>query len=329
MVAHSVISRFIRASAVLFCGLTASGQGHQDAPRHTDALVVCQGATETRWTTLEGTEQLSYQIEAEYPASSVVSCISKKLSETGWRPLQKDYWNPGLPSSHVRGWTQFADATVQPSATVDQWAGQWENKAGDIVWYFLRYKYPPGDRHTLAVNAGFVSANVAKKMPKTPNLQEVVGAPSIDSCTFPPGLRDEISKKYPGTGLLSLRDLDEYDLKLFQKDHGNRCPGLVRVDFYGDGKPTWALVLIAGEGSKGKAELVVAHQVADGWETRSLETADGEPVVWREGPGEYSDVYGQKTIRATRPVIVLCGYESWAILYAWTGKEVEKIWLSD
>jgi hypothetical protein len=38
---------------------------------------------------------------------------------------------------------------------------------------------------------------------------------------------------------------------------------------------------------------------------------------------------GQKKIRATRPVIVFCGYEAWAILYAWTGKDVIKIQLAD
>jgi hypothetical protein len=143
------------------------------------------------------------------------------------------------------------------------------------------------------------------------------------------GLPDEISKRYPGGRVVTLADLDEYNRKLFQKDHGSRCPGLVRVNFYGDGKPTWALVLITGKNPKRKAELVVARQVAFGWEIRSLETADGTPVVWREGPGKYADLNGKKTTRATRPVIVFVGYGSWGILYAWTGKEVEKVQISD
>jgi hypothetical protein len=150
-----------------------------------------------------------------------------------------------------------------------------------------------------------------------------------DRCDDPPGLRDALSKKYPGTSVLSLADLDDYDRKLFQKDHHSRCPGLVKLDFYGDGKPTWALVLIAGEKSKRKAELVVAQQAGEGWELRSLDTADGTPVVWRQGPGKYQGMSGPATIQARNQVIVFCGYESWAILYAWTGKEVVKTWLSD
>jgi hypothetical protein len=65
-----------------------------------------------------------------------------------------------------------------------------------------------------------------------------------------------------------MSDLEEYDRKLFRKDHGNSCPGLVKVDFYGDGKPTLALVLITGNGAQEKAELVVARQnPAEQWKS--------------------------------------------------------------
>lgn len=159
--------------------------------------------------------------------------------------------------------------------------------------------------------------------------QVVVAARPQDRCTLPPGLNEEITEKYPGRGLVRLTDLSEYNRKLFQKDHGAQCPGLVRVNFYGDGKPTWALVVIAGQSPKRKAELLVAHQVAGGWEIRSLVTTDGTPVVWREAPGRYDDLYGKKTIRAKNPVIVLVGYESSEVVFAWTGKDVERVQISD
>jgi hypothetical protein len=158
----------------------------------------------------------------------------------------------------------------------------------------------------------------------------VTAASPNDRCAPPAGLRDEISKKYPGTRVVSLADLSQFRRKLFQKAHGNRCPGLVKVNFYGDGKPTYALVVISGENPKRKAELVVARQVDEGWETRSLDTTDGTPVVWRAGPGKYEGLYyGEKTIRARWPVIVFCGLESWEVVFAWTGKEVEKVQTSD
>jgi len=160
-------------------------------------------------------------------------------------------------------------------------------------------------------------------------IQAVAATPPPDRCVYPPGLRDEISKKYPGTHLVTLADLTEYNRKLYQKDHGTRCPGLVRVNFYGDGKPTYAIVLISGENPKRRAELVVARQVGKDWELRSLETTDGTPVVWRESAGQHEGMYEKEPLRAKYPVIVFCGYGSWAILYAWTGTEVKKIWLSD
>jgi hypothetical protein len=145
---------------------------HEETPRHTDALIVCPGAEAVRWVWFEGSDQLGYQVKVEYPADSIISCISTKLSENGWEPLKEDFWNPGLPSSHVRGWTQFTDATVHPEATVDGWLSQWQNQAGDIVWYGLQYRYPPKDRYTLFVNAGFIPADIAKKQPKTPQTRK-------------------------------------------------------------------------------------------------------------------------------------------------------------
>jgi len=129
-------------------------------------------------------------------------------------------------------------------------------------------------------------------------------------CNYPPDLRDEISRKYPGTRVVSLADLSEYKRKLFQTDHGARCPGLVKVDFYGDRKPTYALVLIAGENPKRRAELLVAHQLTKGWEIRSLDVTDGTPVVLREGPGKYEDMYGPKSIRGVADVYQAKGHKS-------------------
>ena len=161
-------------------------------------------------------------------------------------------------------------------------------------------------------------------------LQSAVAVAATNQCKLPPGLREEVSKKYPGTTLVSLADLEEYNRSLYQKDHGTRCPGLVKVDFYGDGKPTWALALVTANGVTRKTELVVARQVGTGWTMRSLEReSSGSPVIWSEGPGEYKDVHGEKTIRARWPVIIFCGYESWATLYAWTGKAIKKIWIAD
>ena len=111
--------------------------------------------------------------------------------------------------------------------------------------------------------------------------------PISDSCTLPPGLGEQISEKYPGTRPVSLGDLSEDDRNFFRKDHGTQCPGLVSVDFYGDGKPTWAIVLIAGSKSKRNESLVVVQKAGETWNIHFLGTAGGPvPVVWKQDPGE-------------------------------------------
>src|ERR1700674_5467592 len=74
-----------------------------------------------------------------------------------------------------------------------------------------------------------------------------VFAATGEQCQPPSSLGEEISKRFPGTHIVATADLEEYDKKLFRKDHGPRCPGLVKVNFFGDRKPTWALVLISGD----------------------------------------------------------------------------------
>jgi len=127
----------------------------------------------------------------------------------------------------------------------------------------------------------------------------------LPHCSLPQALQREVADKYPGARIVTLKDLAEDDKTLFQKDHGNDCPGLVNLNFYGDGKPTIALVLIVNTGTTVSAELVVAHELAQKWATVLIEKAESSiPVVWSQGPGEYKDVYGEKEIRATGPVIV-------------------------
>jgi hypothetical protein len=160
--------------------------------------------------------------------------------------------------------------------------------------------------------------------------QIAAAKPPSDVCALPSDLQSEITNKYPGRTLVNVSDLTDDDREFFQKEHGNSCPGLVKLDFYGDGKPTFALALTTNALAKGRTELVVAHQVASMWKTTTLETVSGDAAVaWSEKPGEYKDVYGEKKIHATAPVIVFCRYEASKILYAWTHDRVTKIRLSD
>jgi hypothetical protein len=151
-----------------------------------------------------------------------------------------------------------------------------------------------------------------------------------DPCTLPHGLDATIAAKHPTAHVVRITDLTEDGKNLYVKDHGASCPGLVKIDFYGDSNPTWALALIAGnDPQKLKSHLIVARRQESRWNIRTLATAIGIPVVWKERAGEYKDMYRRKTIRSARPVLVLCYYSSSTTIYAWNGKNVEEVWLQD
>lgn len=98
---------------------------------------------------------------------------------------------------------------------------------------------------------------------------------SSDACDLPKDLRSVVERKYAGTKVVSVSDLSEEDKQLYQKEHSDSCPGLVKVDFYGDGKPTFALALTTKSQTYPTTKLVLAHQAESNWEVTTLDKADG------------------------------------------------------
>jgi hypothetical protein len=141
------------------------------ARRHPDSLLVAPSAIDPRYLAYpDGREQLTYTIDTEYPADSTISFVSEHLRNQRWSPLSQDFLNPDIPSSQVRGWTQFEDASREPRATVRQWGCDWEDGAHNITLYDLEYRYPMSGAHDapdsrmLHVVSLYIPADVARKM---------------------------------------------------------------------------------------------------------------------------------------------------------------------
>jgi hypothetical protein len=147
-------------------------QDKLDTQDHPKCLIVLPSAFEVKYTSFEGTTQLVYRSYVDYPAKAEIKTISKELRREGWKPLESDYWNPTIPSSHQTGWAQFEDHTKKPKTTVNQWMAQWQNAGRDVVSHTLQYRYPTDAKpelNTLRVVAIFIPAALAEKMPKTPS----------------------------------------------------------------------------------------------------------------------------------------------------------------
>jgi hypothetical protein len=163
----------ILATAALIGGACQpkAGAPHLDLPV---VLVVPPGATDVRPETKpDGQMAITYRVREEFAADALLGRIRAALPSPEWQPLPNDWLNPGLLSSHKRGWTDFDDATRTPPTHVHQWLAQWQDSQGNVVWYALRYdsRVQGGaadlsrpDNSSLSVTAVFVPERVAKQI---------------------------------------------------------------------------------------------------------------------------------------------------------------------
>jgi len=152
--------RRIKSTGILFLGISLIISIPALSSDYSDSLFTVHGARDVHFTKLSGTDQLSYHISAQYPAHEVIINIKAKLSDLGWIPLKDSFLNPGIPTSHVRGWTNFEDATGERLKVVHSWWGDWTNESGEIVSYILRYDYPKKEQpglESLSVTAIYMS----------------------------------------------------------------------------------------------------------------------------------------------------------------------------
>ena len=163
--AKHLLTIFLRTA---FCVLISNGVGWSQQPEGPvpcpEALIAIPFASNTTCRYALGKTQLVYRVEEGYPADDALKTIYTTLGQQGWKPLKRDFLNPSIPSSHMRGWTQFEDDTTTPHTTVHAWQTQWMNQRKDVVDSILEYRYPVGeapDLHTLHVVALFIDANIA------------------------------------------------------------------------------------------------------------------------------------------------------------------------
>jgi hypothetical protein len=113
-------------------------------------LVLPPAATGMRCHLGNGTPEASGDLREVYPATTSLATISTGLKAAGWKPLREDFLNPGVLSSHVRGWAFFQDGTVSPEQDVHQWLADWEDQQLNLVVYAIQYRtardQPIGDQ---------------------------------------------------------------------------------------------------------------------------------------------------------------------------------------
>ena len=168
---HAIRGRAAFAAFLVALSGAAPRFSYSQAPesaKYSNSLIAVAGATNTSYAILsEGRQQLSYVTESDYPATKILSFISNDLRKKGWNTLDQDFMNPGLPSSHIRGWTVSGEGIQGSTSVVHQWSADWENEEHDIVRYDLEYRSLDGstrDLRTLRVTAIYIPARTAAVM---------------------------------------------------------------------------------------------------------------------------------------------------------------------
>ena len=153
-------------------------------------------------------------------------------------------------------------------------------------------------------------------------LQDVEGAMPRSHCSemLPSALGKIISQRYPGFQVLT------------KKDSSHGCPGIAMIDFYGDGRIVYAVVIRrlreAERSEEGK--LLLAEKENKNWKVTILDEGDGWGNVAYEPAGLYGDMYRTRSFETKGSLIVYFRYDqTWAIGYGWTGEKIEEVQLTD
>jgi hypothetical protein len=121
----------------------------------------------------DGRVSVIYRVYQDFPAQEILKYVKYVLAAQHWMPLMTDWLNPDIPSSHVRGWTNWIDGTVTPNTRVHQWFADWQNEKGDVVFFEFRYDSQynspnqvgqPPDNSRLRVTGLLVPGELAQKM---------------------------------------------------------------------------------------------------------------------------------------------------------------------
>ncbi len=152
---------FILLIALVSC----SEKSSQLSSDYSHSLINLKNASNVQYKKLDGIDQVTYKIIKKYPATETINELNKRLKDRGWKPLERDWLNPEIPTSHVRGWTNYVDGTENPNLEVHSWSSDWINDQEDILIFNLKYRYPVktvSNMLDLNVNAIYVPEKLAK-----------------------------------------------------------------------------------------------------------------------------------------------------------------------
>ena len=155
-------------------------------------LLILAGVTDVKQQSNQGVGSVSYEMQAPFPAAAQIAEILTHMSGLGWVPLKEDSLNPGIPTSIVRGWTSFIDASKPKRVRRWGWSGEWRSKRGDITSYRFAYEAPETATEPLShvrVSGSLVPAEIERRIEDELKRRSPQHQPQRSA--LPPGFPDE------------------------------------------------------------------------------------------------------------------------------------------
>ncbi len=157
-------------------------------------------------------------------------------------------------------------------------------------------------------------------------------APAQPGCDAPPPAVRAYLADHHGLSVVTLRDLNADDQKLWLDARHWACPGLAMVDLDGSGKLSFAMALLQRRAGGQFEQLVVLHAVGRGTKAEVLEpwfSAGNPVVVWRAPPGRAPTWDGGRGVTVSHDSIVFEAFESASTSYYWAGGRFRHITTGD
>lgn len=156
--------------------------------------------------------------------------------------------------------------------------------------------------------------------------------PSTEECTavLPKSVENLMRKTFRQWEIVSEKLLGGLPPD-YRKERPTGCPGVLRLDLYGDGRPVFAILIMREIQNGWQTKLLLAEQESHKkWKLQTIwEANDVDGVLLPVPPGEDSDIWRDVTIRGTGEGILYIKYEAYAIVFRWTGQSIEHVYVMD
>jgi hypothetical protein len=163
----------------------------------------------------------------------------------------------------------------------------------------------------------------------------VWGKVQIDPCgnILPKPLKELLKTTYPEYRVVNLSMLGGLHQSFYLKDNKKGCPGVTKVRFFNKSKFDYAIVITKGTKPEVLINVLLAKKGVDtAWDLTTLEAnVNGTSAVMTLPPNKYTGdgEEGVRTLDRQNEAIFVVYYESSSLVYAFTERGIEHVWLSD